>query len=112
MSLVDLDALRRTPVTRDPFFFAIVPNFVEPRHAKVIRRDFPAIAYPGLLPPEATGFGPRFGRLIEEPRSAPVARVFSEKFDIDLVWRRTMITARGHCQAKDGRIHTDSAPSW
>jgi SM-20-related protein len=109
LSLVDLEALRRTPATRDPFFFTIVPDFVEPGQAKAIRRDFPAIAYPGLLPVEATDFGPRFGRLIEELRSAPVARVFSEKFEIDLVGRPTMITVRGRCQARDGRIHTDTA---
>jgi SM-20-related protein len=57
---------------------------------------------------EATNYGPRFGDLIEELQSDSVARAFSEKFDLDLVGRPTMITVRGRCQEKDGRIHTDS----
>ena len=33
---------------------------------------------------------------------------FAEKFGVDLTDRPTMITVRGRCQGKDGRIHTDS----
>jgi hypothetical protein len=108
MALLDLGALVRAPLTRDPFTFTVVRDFVPPANAEAIRGDFPAIAYPGLLPVEATEFGPRFGELIEELQSEPVARAFSEKFDIDLVGRSTMITVRGRCQERDGRIHTDS----
>lgn len=109
VALLDLHAFRRAAVTREPFTFTVVPDFVGPVNAEAIRNDFPAIPYPGLLPVEATRFGPRFADLIQELQSEPVARAFSEKFDIDLVGRATMITVRGRCQAKDGRIHTDSA---
>ncbi|MDR3534047.1 MAG: 2OG-Fe(II) oxygenase [Rhodopila sp.] len=108
MALLDLDALRRAPLARDPFYYTVVPDFVEPANAEGIRGDFPKIAYPGLLPVEATAFGPQFGALIEELQTERVAQVFSEKFDIDLVGRPTMITVRGRCQERDGRIHTDS----
>jgi hypothetical protein len=108
VALLDLDALRQAPLTRGPFTFSVIPAFVEPANAAAIRRDFPAIAYPGLLPVEATDFGPRFRDLIQELQSEPVARAISEKFDIDLVGRSTMITVRGRCQERDGRIHTDS----
>jgi hypothetical protein len=108
VALLDLDALRRAPLTRDPFAFAVVPDFVQPANAEAIRGDFPPIAYPGLLPVEATSFGPRFADMIKELQSVPVARALSEKFDIELVGRPTMITVRGRCQEKDGRIHTDS----
>ncbi len=108
MPLLDLEALRRAPLTRDPFLFTVVLGFVQPEDAGAIRRDFPAIAHPGLLTVEATSFGPRFGELVEELQSAAVARAFSEKFDLDLVGRPMMITVRGRCQEKDGRIHTDS----
>ena len=81
MALLDLGALVRAPLTRDPFTFTVVRDFVPPANAEAIRGDFPAIAYPGLLPVEATEFGPRFGELIEELQSEPVARAFSEKFD-------------------------------
>jgi SM-20-related protein len=108
MALLDLPALRRAQVTHDPFSFTVVPDFVTPTNAAAIRQDFPAIAYPGLLPVEATSFGSAFADLIAELRSAAVARAFSETFDIDLTGHPTMITVRGRCQAKDGRIHTDS----
>ena len=108
MALLGLDALRRSPLTCDPFMFTVVPDFVPLDNAKDIRRDFPHIVYPGLLPVEATSFGPSFGALVQELRTAAVAQAFSEKFQIDLVGRPLMITVRGRCQEKDGRIHTDS----
>lgn len=108
MGLLHLDALRNAAVTTDPFTFTVVPGFVQPEQAAAIRRDFPEIAYAGLLPVEATRPGPRFSQLIDELQSAEVAAVFSEKFGIDLVGRATMITVRGRCAERDGRIHTDS----
>lgn len=109
MPLLDLDALREAPLTRDPFAFAVVPQFVPSAPAAAVTADFPAIAHAGLLPLEATRFGPRFRELVEEIRSAQVARAFSRKFGIDLTGSPLMITVRGRCQEKDGRIHTDSA---
>jgi len=41
-------------------------------------------------------------------QSERVARAFGEKFGVDLIGRPQMITVRGRCAAKDGRIHTDS----
>src|SRR5512137_1997566 len=102
MSLLDLDALRKAPVTRDPFSFAVVPSFVPAEPAAAVAADFPKIAHAGLLPLEATRFGPRFRDLVEEIRGEPVARAFSEKFGIDLVGCPLMITVRGRCQEKDG----------
>ena len=109
MALLDLNALRQATVAQEPFRFTVVRDFVDPANGAAIRDDFPKIAYPGLLPVEATAYGPKFGDLIQELQSDPVARVFSEKFDIDLIGRSVMITVRGRCQERDGRIHTDSA---
>jgi hypothetical protein len=108
MGFLDLEALRSAAVTTDPFSFTVVRNFVPPETAAAIRRDFPAIAYPGLLPVEATHYGPRFGDLIKELQSDAVAAAFSATFGLDLVGCPTMITVRGRCQERDGRIHTDS----
>lgn len=108
MPLIDLEAFGRAPLAREPFLYTVVPNLVEAGNASQILRDFPPIDYPGLLPVQATNYGPLFGALIEELQSDAVARAFSEKFDLDLVGRATMTTVRGRCQESDGRIHTDS----
>jgi SM-20-related protein len=79
MALLDLDALQRAHVILDPFRYTVVREFVTPANAAVVRKDFPPIAYPGLLPVEATVYGPSFAALIEELRSPAVARVFSER---------------------------------
>jgi hypothetical protein len=93
---------------REPFWYTVVPGFVGAAEAAGIRDDFPDIAYPGLLPVGATRFGPRFGALIDALRGPALARAMSETFGLDLVGRPTMITVRGRCQARDGRVHTDS----
>ncbi len=82
---------------------------ISPGDAAAIRDDFPEIADSGLLPVEATRPGGEFRELIEEMQSEPrLPARFSEKFGVDLVGRPKMITVRGRCAAKDGRIHTDS----
>ena len=108
MSLIDLDAFLQAPLVREPFNFTVVNNVVRPADGAAIRADFPEIADSGLLPVEATHFGPKFRQLIDELKSEEVARAFSEKFRVNLVGRPQMITVRGRCSAKDGRIHTDS----
>jgi SM-20-related protein len=108
MSLLDLDSLQLAPLSREPFTFTVVKNAICPADAAAIRDDFPQIEDSGLLPVEATHYGPTFRRLIEELKSEETARAFSEKFGVNLVGRPQMITVRGRCAAKDGRIHTDT----
>ncbi len=108
MSLLDLDAFRRTSITREPFDFLIVPGFLKPRHAASVGCDFPDIGHTGLLPVGEVTYGSAFAALIDEIRSAELSRAFSEKFGLDLRPEQLMITVRGRCDAKDGRIHTDS----
>jgi hypothetical protein len=109
MALLRLDVFKQAHLATDPFQFTVVPDFVDAEDAQAIRADFPDVPYPGLLPVEATRHGPRFTALIEALQSEAVAVAFSEKFGLDLVGRPTMITVRGRCAARDGRIHTDSA---
>ena len=106
--LLDLEALRAAPLTREPFTFTVVKSALRPADAAAIQADFPFIADSGLLPVEATRPGPKFRELIQDMQSDEVARAFSDKFGVDLVGRPQMITVRGRCALKDGRIHTDS----
>ncbi len=106
-SLLDLSAFRDAPLTREPFAFTVAPDFLKPEALTAVRADFPVIPHPGLFPLQDLAYGPRFAALIEEIRSPEVAAAFSEKFAVDLSGRPLMITVRGRCQQKDGRIHTD-----
>ncbi|MGD0641895.1 MAG: 2OG-Fe(II) oxygenase [Roseiarcus sp.] len=108
MSLIDLEAFRQAPLVREPFNFTVIKDVIRPADAVAIRADFPDIADSGLLPVEATHYGPKFRQLLDELKSEEVARAFSEKFGVNLVGRPQMITVRGRCAAKDGRIHTDT----
>jgi hypothetical protein len=108
MPLLDLEALRQAPLVREPFNFTVVKDAIRPVDAAAIRDDFPDIRDSGLLPVEATRYGPKFGRLIDELKSEQAARAFSEKFGVNLVSRPQMITVRGRCALRDGRIHTDT----
>ncbi len=108
LSTLDLARLRRTPLSREPFDFLVVPEFVKAEARPAIDKDYPEVGRPGSFPLREVSYGPAFARLIEEMRSDEFRRVFEEKFNIDLATRPDMITVRGRCSEKDGKIHTDS----
>jgi SM-20-related protein len=108
MELLDLDAFRASPLRVEPFEHLIVPGFIPPGACGAIHRDYPAIDSPGSFPVEVLTFGPTFDRLLDALRSSAVRAAFEEKFHIDLTGRPTMVTVRGRCGPRDGRIHTDA----
>ena len=108
MPAIDLDAFNATPLVRDPYDHVIVPGFLKPAAIAQIDRDYPAIDGPGSFPLDILSPGPSFAHLMEELKGEAVCRAFSGKFGIDLSPYPTTITVRGHCQAKDGSIHTDT----
>lgn len=108
MPILNLDEFRRTSLVGSPFKHMLVHNFINPAYAAATLNDFPAIDHAGLLPVGATTPGPSFEALIKELTGPEVTAAFSEKFNIDLTGRPTMVTLRGRAQEKDGRIHTDS----
>lgn len=108
LSMLDVERFRTTPLTREPFPFLIVPEFVRSEARAAIDKDYPEIARPGSFPLGEVTYGPAFAKLIDEMRSDEFRKAFEEKFNIDLVNRPDMITVRGRCSEKDGKIHTDS----
>jgi hypothetical protein len=79
---------------------------VEARAA--IDKDYPEVGRAGSFPLREVTYGPGFAKLIEEMRSEEFRKAFEEKFNLDLTNRPDMITVRGRCSDKDGKIHTDS----
>lgn len=108
MALLDLAALRAAPITTEPFKYLVLGNFLLPETAQALAQSFPRIAHAGLLPVAATRRGPLFDNLIAELTGPEMTAAVAEKFGVDLAGHPTMVTVRGRCQERDGRIHTDS----
>jgi hypothetical protein len=47
---LDLEALKATPVTREPFEYFVVPGFVRPEARAKINADYPKISEGGSFP--------------------------------------------------------------
>ena len=103
-----LDAFRATPLVREPFQHLIVPGFIGPGDLSVINADYPKISTSGSFPVDQVSYGPAFESLLEELESEDFRAAFEEKFGLDLEGRPTVTTVRGRCDARDGKIHTDS----
>jgi hypothetical protein len=106
--MVEFEQLALTDVTRTPFPFAIVTNFVRNEALGAIEADFPRIGHAGSFPLASLSFGPAFGALIDALSGAEMKALVEKKLDIDLAGRPVMVTVRGRCAGRDGEIHTDS----
>ena len=105
---LDLDAFKAVPLASEPFPHMVVPCFVRPEACAEINRDYPRIAESGSFPVEQLSYGPAFREFIEELESDALRKAFEEKFSLDLLGLPHTVTVRGHCSARDGRIHTDT----
>ena len=109
LRLLDLDRLRAAPLSRDPFDFVVVENFVRPQYLSAAVADFPPLGKHGSFPLDGRRYGAVFARLAAELEGDDLRRAIEDKFALDLSGRPTMITLRGYSDGKDGSIHTDSA---
>jgi len=109
LSLLDLERLRAAPLSRDPFDFVVVENFVRPQYLAAAIADFPPLGKHGSFPLNGQRYGAIFARLAAELQNSDLRRAIEDKFALDLSGRPTMITLRGYSDGKDGSIHTDSA---
>jgi hypothetical protein len=103
-----LEAFRATPLVKEPFEHLIVSGFVGPAALAAINADYPKISTSGSFPVDQVGYGPSFQTLLDELESDAFREAFEEKFALDLSGRPTVTTVRGRCDARDGKIHTDS----
>lgn len=108
MSLLDIEALRATPLKREPYDYFVVPNFIRAEKFGGVIADFPPIESTGSIPPSALPIKGQFDALLKELEGPAFREVIEEKFDLDLSDRPTMITVRGNCAKNNGKIHTDT----
>ena len=105
---IDVVALERARLVREPFPFVLVPRFVKAEAIEAINNDFPAISHKGSFPLPTLSYGPAFARFMDALKGPAFRRAVESKMGIDLSVRPTMITVRGQSGPGDGQIHTDS----
>lgn len=106
--MIEFDRIAATEVCRQPFSFFLVRDVLSPDALSEVRKDFPAITQPGVYPLKELTYGAAFERLIDDIRSRRLEEMLEEKFEVALADKPLMITVRGYCARRDGRIHTDS----
>ena len=106
--MLDFDRIAGTPATHSPFSYFTTEGVLDRTALAAVAGDFPFLVGSGLYPLSELSYGPAFARLVEDIRQPRLRELMEEKFDIDLSDKPLMITVRGYCQRKDGRIHVDS----
>jgi SM-20-related protein len=104
---INIDALKAARTGREPFNYLVGDNFIQPDAVSPLKADFPDIKQPGFIVENEVALHGAFAKLLDDLKSQDVSEIVSEKLDIDLVGKPTMITIRKISAAKDGRIHTD-----
>ena len=108
MAYLDIDALQRAPLKREPYDYLVVPGFVRAERFPAVVADYPTVPGPGSHPLSEVEINGHFEALLDELDGPEFRRAIEEKFGVDLSSRPTMFTVRGECRATDGKIHTDS----
>lgn len=106
--MLDYDRIAAAQAIHHPFSYLTVGNVLDRTSLAALTEDFPFLLGPGLFPPSDLSYGPSFANLIEEIAQPRLRLLMEEKFGIDLSDKPLMITVRGFCRKKDGRIHVDS----
>jgi SM-20-related protein len=107
-SPLDLDGFAAAPLVREPFDHLVLRSFVSTADCAAVRAEFPLSDHGGLAPEPRQETDGALGRLLAALRAPEVTAAFSRKFELPLDPEALMIHLRSRCQAKDGRIHTDS----
>jgi len=106
--MLNLAALRQTPLVRDPFDHLIVDDFVPRDVMPAVAGDFPTVPTNGSFPLTEVTYGPAFGKLIDELQGPDFQQAMSERFNLTLDQYFRLITVRGRVSPHDGGVHTDA----
>ena len=107
MPLLNLAAVDRAELQRDPFDFLVVRDAIAPAALAVLNRDYPQIDKPANYAPGDLEYGPSFAALLQELDSPDFERHVAAKFGVNLAGARKTITVRRYSEPSDGHIHTD-----
>lgn len=108
MACLNWRAIEAAELVHEPFDHIAVPQVLEPECAAAIPGEFPAIRSPGSFSLADAPPGPALRALVDDLLSRRFRARMSQIFQVDLEDRPTIVTLRGQCCARDGRVHTDS----
>lgn len=91
-----------------PFPYLSATNVLDETALDEVNSDFPAITLPGIFPLSELQYGPAFAELIRHVTGPKLQALMEKKFGLSLAGKPLMVTVRGHCRQRDGRIHNDS----
>jgi hypothetical protein len=106
--MLNFNALEETNVVHDPFTYFIAGQALDKAALQQVANDFPDIREPGVFPLSELTFGRGFRDLVSDMESSRLRGLMERKFGVDLQDKPMMITVRGQCRKRDGKIHTDS----
>lgn len=106
--ILDLARIQKANVNDSPYPYFVSTQALAPNSAAGVASDFPHIDRGGAIAVEDTGYGPAFGRLLEELRSDDFRKLIADKLDVDLDGKEIVINVRGQIRRTDGNIHTDT----
>jgi hypothetical protein len=101
-------ALEAARLARDPFDHVIVSQALSAQSAAAIPGEFPPIRQPGSFSLSDAPPGPWLSTVIADLASPRFRTLMERLFEIDLSGRPTIVTLRGQCGPRDGRVHVDS----
>jgi hypothetical protein len=108
MGLLKMDALAQAPLQTDPFDYLVVEHFLDELAKDQILGGFPEMPDAGSFPLSEIDVGPGLQALFDALDGPDFRAAIERKFNLNLAGRPTVFTLRGRCDARDGRIHTDS----
>ncbi|KAB2850338.1 MAG: 2OG-Fe(II) oxygenase [Hyphomicrobiaceae bacterium] len=106
--MLNREIIAQAPVATAPFRFLVAYGVLSAVDLAAVRADFPSIGAAGLFPLSQLRYGEAFARMIGELSSPGFGKVISDRLGLDLAGHPLMITVRGRCHKRDGRIHADS----
>lgn len=108
MGLLKIDALAKTPLQTEPYDYVLLEDFLDEASQGQILGGFPDMPDAGSFPLSELQVGPGLQALFDALDGPEFRKAVEQKFGLDLQDKPTMFTLRGRCDARDGRIHTDS----
>jgi len=106
--MINFEILANTIAEQEPFPHFVTKGLIAEADMQAIARDFPVITQPGVFPLADLQYGEAFAALIADINSKQMCEIFESRFSMKLQGKPLMISVRGQCQLRDGRIHNDS----